>query len=126
MKITDNGTRFVNHLIDNVAFVVLVILNAFLLDSFLHIIPEEGSTWLGLYFFFLYFAYHFLFEYFYGRTIGKFITKTKVVDMNGEKPNTKTLFVRNICRLIPFDNVSFLFAEKGWHDNISKTQVISI
>jgi len=126
MKIADKGTRFGNHFIDNIAVIVLVMLNAFLLDGLLHVIPEDGSLWLALYFFVLYFGYHFLFEYFCGRTIGKFITKTKVVDLNGDKPNIKTLFIRNICRLIPFDNVSFLFGETGWHDSISETQVISI
>ena len=126
MKIADKGTRCANHFIDSIAVMILVMLNAFLLDGLLHIIPEDGSPWLALYFFVLYFGYHFLFEYFCSRTLGKFITKTKVVDLNGDKPNTKTLFIRNICRLIPFDNVSFLFGDTGWHDGISETQVISI
>jgi len=78
------------------------------------------------YFFVLYFGYHFLFEYFCGRTIGKFITKTKVVGPEGEKPGVRTLFIRNICRLIPFDNFSFLLSQTGWHDSISETQVIEL
>ena len=126
MKIADKGTRFGNHIIDNIAVIIIVILHAFVLDGLLHIIPEDGSPWLGLYFFVLYFGYHFLLEFFFGRTIGKFITKTKVVDINGDKPNTKTLFIRNICRLIPLDNFSFLFGEDGWHDSISETQVIYV
>jgi uncharacterized RDD family membrane protein YckC len=126
MKIADKGTRFGNHFIDNIAVIILVMLNAFLLDGLLHIVPEDGSPWLALYFFVLYFGYHFLFEYFFGRTIGKFITKTKVVAINGDQPNTKTLLIRNISRLIPFDNFSFLLGEDGWHDSISETRVIYI
>ena len=126
MKIADKGTRFGNYLIDNIAVIILVILHAFILDGVLHVIPEDGSPWLGLYFFVLYFGYHFLFEYFCGRSIGKFITKTKVVDINGDKPSTKALFIRNISRLIPLDNFSFLFGEDGWHDSISETQVIYV
>lgn len=126
MKIADKETRFGNHFIDNIAFIILVIVNAFLLDGLLHIIPADGSIWLGLYFLVLYFGYHFLMEHFFGRTIGKFITKTKVVTINGDKPNTKTLFIRNICRLIPLDNFSFLFGEYGWHDSISDTRVIYV
>ena len=111
MKIADKGTRFGNHFIDNIAVLIIVMLNAFLLDGLLHIIPEDGSPWLALYFFVLYFGCHFAFEYFCGRTIGKFITKTKVVDINGDKPSTKKLFIRNICRRIPFDNFSFLLGK---------------
>ena len=71
----------------------------------------------------LYFGYHFLFEYFLNRTPAKFITKTIVVDVNGNKPNMKEIFLRNISRLIPFDNLSFLFGEV-WRDSISETTVI--
>jgi uncharacterized RDD family membrane protein YckC len=124
MRVADKGTRFGNHILDIIGFFMIVMLHAFILDGLLHVIPEEGSPLLGIYFFVLYFGYHFLFELFLGKTPGKFITKTKVTDINGEQPTTKTLFIRNLCRLIPFDNLSFLFGNRGWHDSISETQVI--
>lgn len=123
MRVADNGTRFGNYIIDKIGFIVVLIFNALILDGLLHIIPKDGSPILGIYFFVLYFSYHFIFEYFFGKTPGKFITKTRVTDLNGDNPETKALFVRNICRLIPFDNFSFLFG-KGWHDSISETQVV--
>jgi uncharacterized RDD family membrane protein YckC len=60
-----------------------------------------------------------------GRTLAKFITRTKVVTEEGEKPGFQTIFIRSLCRLVPLDNFSFLWAETtGWHDRWSKTIVI--
>ncbi len=123
MKIADKGTRFGNYIIDKIGFIALIILHAFVLDSWLHVIPEDGSPFLGIYFFVLYVGYHFLFEYFFSRTPGKFFTGTKVTDFNGKKPTARALLIRNVSRLIPFDNISFL-GETGWHDVISDTEVV--
>lgn len=71
--------------------------------------------------------YYCILESVTGRTIGKFITKTKVVDQNGERPNLGTIFLRSLCRFIPFDVFSFLgSSDSGWHDRISKTIVVEI
>jgi uncharacterized RDD family membrane protein YckC len=126
MRIADKGTRFGNYILDTIGFFIIIMLHAFILDGLLHVIPEDGSPLLGIYYFVLYFGYHFLFEYFFGRTPGKFITNTRVTDFDGQKPTAKELFIRNICRLIPFDNLSFLFGDKGWHDSISETQVVYV
>lgn len=70
-------------------------------------------------------TYYTIFEYATGRTIAKYITKTKVVDETGAKPDLKTILIRSVSRLIPFDSFSFLFSDgSGWHDRISKTRVI--
>jgi uncharacterized RDD family membrane protein YckC len=58
--------------------------------------------------------------------VGKWITQTIVVDENGEKPNSETILVRSLCRLIPFNAISFLgISGRGWHDTISKTYVVN-
>ena len=60
-----------------------------------------------------------------GKSIGKYFTKTKVVDINGTKPSFGRIVLRSICRLIPFEMFSFLFfSGGGWHDSISKTRVV--
>lgn len=70
--------------------------------------------------------YYNVFEIFFARTVGKFITQTIVVDEYGEKPNHETILVRTISRLIPFNPLSFLvFPARGWHDRISKTYVVN-
>ncbi|MBX7227255.1 MAG: RDD family protein [Chitinophagales bacterium] len=65
------------------------------------------------------------FEYILGATPAKFFTQTIVVNENGEKPSFKSIVIRTLSRLIPFDGYSFFFTQ-GWHDIISKTQVIRL
>jgi len=119
------GTRFGNNFIDTIGFYFLIFLHAMIFDGWLGIIPEDGSDWFIIYFFVLYVLYHLIFEFIFGKTPAKFITGTKVIDINGRKPNFKTLLIRNVCRLIPFDAISFLISDRGWHDSISKTFVIN-
>lgn len=123
MIIADKGTRLGNYLIDSICFIALLIIHAIILDGLLHAIPENGSPLLGIYYFLLYFAYYFLFEFFLGKTPGKFLTKTMVVNTKGEKPVIRELILRSLCRLIPFDSFSFLFGS-GLHDSFTNTTVI--
>ncbi|RAV29698.1 RDD family protein [Sinomicrobium soli] len=62
-----------------------------------------------------------------GRTIGKFITNTRVINEQEEKATLNEAVVRSLCRLIPFEAFSFLGGEgRGWHDSIPKTYVVDI
>jgi len=71
-----------------------------------------------------YFLYYFLFEYCLGKTPGKYLTKTIVIDYYGELPRARRVFIRTSARLIPFDLISYLFALIGMHDLLSKTMVV--
>lgn len=117
--------RFGNFCIDTISFLFLVFLHAMVLDVWLEIMPEGGSDWFGVYFFLLYVIYHFVFEYFFGKTLGKFLTKTKVITKEGHRPSLQVLLIRGFARLIPLNPLSFLFSKRGWHDTISNTYVIS-
>jgi uncharacterized RDD family membrane protein YckC len=74
----------------------------------------------------IYFIYTFLIEYFTkGRSVGKYITGTKVICTDGTEPTFNDYLIRNISRIVPFDTLSF-FGENGWHDKWSETRVINI
>lgn len=61
------------------------------------------------------------------RTIGKYITKTMVVLENGRKPDINTIITRSLCRIIPFDALSYLGSTtRGWHDSLSNTYVVDV
>lgn len=122
LKVATGSTRFLNFVIDTVGFLFIIFLNAMILDKWLGIIPPDGSPWLGVYFFALYFLYHALLELFFGKTIGEFFTGTTVLTANGGRPKVKVIILRNLCRLIPFDAISFLFSS-NWHDDLSGTKV---
>ena len=58
-------------------------------------------------------------------SIGKYITKTKVVMEDGTKPKIADIVIRTLCRVIPFEQFSFLGEEgRGWHDSMSDTYVV--
>ncbi|MES2409918.1 MAG: RDD family protein [Bacteroidota bacterium] len=70
--------------------------------------------------------YYIFLETLFGQTIGKFITKTIVVDENGERVTHEVILIRTLCRLIPFYEFSFFgIPSRGWHDSISKTYVVN-
>jgi uncharacterized RDD family membrane protein YckC len=71
-------------------------------------------------------AYYCLLEGLTGRTIGKWITGTRVVGLEGERATFGGIVVRTLARLIPFEGISFLFSESGWHDRLSRTRVVRL
>lgn len=123
-KPVGKGTRLSNLIADTIIFHLIIMAHAFVFDWMGIDLPEEGSNWLGVYYFVLYFAYYFLFEYFFSKSPAKFATTTVVVAGNGGKPSMKDIFIRTLCRLIPFDSLSYVFGEKGWHDVLSHTMVV--
>lgn len=70
------------------------------------------------------FFYYLITEMYFSRTFGKYFTKTIVVKHEGSRPNMKSIIVRTLSRLIPFEPFSFLTAERGWHDTLSVTYVV--
>jgi len=71
-------------------------------------------------------GYYILMEYFLGQTIGKMVTKTRVVDLSGHRIDFRAAVIRYLCRWIPFEEFSLGlgYDAKAWHDVISKTYVI--
>lgn len=62
---------------------------------------------------------------FNGKTIGKYLTKTRALREDGSPLGWDKAFVRSLCRLIPFEGFSYLGSNLlGWHDTISKTMVV--
>lgn len=130
-----NGARFANYLIDSIALYVFTIIVIFvfvtiytLLVPTANILQEDNSLIEYLIGFVMGIIYFTTLEYFTGgRSIGKYITKTKVITFDGEKPGFIDCLVRSLCRYIPFEPFSFFSGtDCGWHDSISKTRVIKI
>ena len=72
----------------------------------------------------VYYLYYFIFELTIGQTIGKMITKTKVVSVDqNEKISLVSIFIRTFSRLIPIDILSYIFSVNGIHDILSKTEL---
>lgn len=73
------------------------------------------------------FLYYVVCEACAGATLGKFITHTKVLTEEGQKPSFGAVVIRSLARLIPFEGFSFIGEYSiGWHDQLSKTVVVDI
>lgn len=139
LKIIENnrasgGQRFANYLIDLLAlFAVNFVLSLAALfiyemtDSyFFYFYNNGGLIWEFASGYLISSVYYFVWEYFSnGRSLGKLVTGTRAVSIDGEDASTSQIFYRTLCRLIPFNAFSFL-GENGWHDTLSDTRVIDI
>ncbi len=106
----NKGIRLINCLVD---LVVVFILTAVLFA----LTQQPGELLL----FGCSFIYYWLLESLSGKTIGKLLTKTTVVDGHGQRPNKARILLRTVLRFYPFDTLSFLFGKAGAHDVLSKT-----
>lgn len=132
--LTSDRDRFFNCIIDFFFILVTILVFTFLIVIIGNIFQwNVYNYWveimikLGIVGTYLFFAmlYYLVFESLFGRTLGKIITGCVVVNENGLKPSFTVVFVRTLCRLIPFEALSFLTeSEKFWHDSISKTYVV--
>ncbi|MCO4805201.1 MAG: RDD family protein [Flavobacteriales bacterium] len=68
-------------------------------------------------------VYYIISEHIWQRTPGKFLTKCRVINAYGEKPDLPTNILRNLIRLVPFEILSCL-SDRGWHDRWSDTYVV--
>lgn len=134
-KLASQGKRLANYLIDQVFLigialllgVVLGILLLYLFPDHLYLLDEDHKLIEYLTGFLIGTIYYSFFEGFTGRSLGKFFTKTKVVNEDGGRPQFKSILIRSLCRHIPFDHFSFLGSDTiGWHDKFSGTRVVEI
>lgn len=134
MMLASTGQRFGNMLLDFIFSIVFSLIVGFILGIILVLFGSGDAIYIqGVYGYLfsaiLTFLYYFPQEAFSGRTLGKLITGTKVVNEDGTKLTFGRAFGRTLCRFIPFEAFSFLGGDGrplGWHDRIPKTQVVSV
>jgi uncharacterized RDD family membrane protein YckC len=124
-NVVGSGIRFLNFIIDFFVWLILATIISFIIGLFVQPTDQRIIQIFGYILIFgTFIGYYAIMEIKFQKTIGKFITKTKVVKMNGEKPENSDIISRTFCRLIPFDRISFLFVKNGIHDFLSKTKVV--
>lgn len=92
------------------------------LDPLFEWLDTIHRRWLRLAFVLLYYMAA---EVGFGNTVGKLLTGSAVSDTEGRPPGRKRMLVRTLCRLNPFDWLTFFDRDgKGFHDSFSGTYVI--
>jgi uncharacterized RDD family membrane protein YckC len=136
-EMASGGKRFLNYVIDIIIVYILVFVIALVLavvlslsspDALASFERDTASTKLFDYLMtaFVMVCYYMFMESVFGCTIGKLVTGTRVVNKNGKTPDTYTIFLRSLSRLVPFEAFSFLGADaRGWHDRWTDTWVIN-
>ncbi len=118
----DSGKRFLNLIIDiGVIIVLIAVFNKI-------IYHHSIFSYLGMFKILdiaVVFAYFYGLENSLGQTVGKMITKTKVVNLDGGKPTTQQMLVRTFSRAIPLEPV-LIIGGKWLHDSLSQTRVVKI
>lgn len=126
-NVVGSGIRFINFITDFIVWLIIVFLMSFTIGLFVAVTPVNEGILTSLFYILLlcsFIAYYAIMEIKFQKTVGKFVTKTKVVKMNGDKPENGVIMTRTFCRLIPFDRISFLFVRNGIHDFLSNTKVV--
>lgn len=114
--------RFANFVIDTFAMALLALV---LIERVLDVAWTPGvPTLVEIILTLLYYGFC---ESVFGRTLGKLVTGTMVVTLDGEAPGLGKALHRSVVRLVPFEPFSFLGAyPTGWHDRWSETRVVMV
>lgn len=126
LYLASTGQRLANYLLDRLGFYILVFLITTVFDLFGNFTGLDTTALQTLAVILAFPGYWICFEYFLGKTPAKFVTRTRVVTDTGDIPDLGKIIGRSFCRLIPFEQFSFLGSRPvGWHDSISGTRVIT-
>jgi uncharacterized RDD family membrane protein YckC len=119
------GKRLLNFIIDFISFAIIFRLIGEFFQIFMNINIDKDASPYVLFMLIAFLINYCFMEFKFQKTLGKFITKTKVLTTEGERPSLNDILSRTFCRLIPFDRISFLFSKNGFHDRISNTIVVN-
>ena len=129
--VVSQGVRFGYFMIDVVFFYILTFIIGIIIGI---IVVATGNVdllrpdsdfikFLDLMGYPIFFLYYAISEGLGGATLGKLICGYTVIDEQANKVSFGKAMLRTICRYIPFEAFS-CFAERGWHDTLSKTYVV--
>lgn len=130
VKTVQGGRRFLHYLVDSflvggIYFLLTLLgVEANRNTSVYYIEVNEIQLYIGYVQMFISFGFYFGFEAWLGRTPGKFLTRSHVINEYAEKPKTTDILVRTALRWVPFEAFSCL-GERGWHDKWSKTWLVN-
>lgn len=132
------GQRFLNWFIDNLLLrlVLRFVTQDIFVKLLLNIAPDYtyrvfgGDPGFEAYLIsYVFVIFHYIFYYticemaFKGRTLGKLISGTRAIRMDGGELTFKDALLRSLCRMVPFEAFSG-FGYRPWHDSWTKTTVV--
>ncbi|MCD2423783.1 RDD family protein [Niabella pedocola] len=128
-----SGKRLLNLIVDTIVFYMLIFLLAFFMVS---VSPEMAPYFLSddtgfslignLIYLALYALYMGALESgLKGKSLGKYLTRTRAVNIDGTPITARTAFLRGLARAVPFCAFSALGSPcDPWQDRWTKTMVV--
>lgn len=125
MRTVGDGTRILNFLVDTLLVFVIAYYSS------------KGWNWyvrfwnypyynFGWFFFGAMFVYYTFFESIFGRTPGKWLSYSKVVNEKGQKPFIGWIIIRSLARITIIDLFFIPILGKPLHDYLSRTKVVEV
>ena len=128
--VATSGWRFMNLVVDyagQAGLTFLVVFSIYIsgLGYWYETLNVGEDFLLNIGIFVSYYAFQ---EALWGRTLGKLITRTRVVTEHDQPITWKHAMLRSLVRLVPFEAFSFLSSSqpRGWHDRWTGTKVVSL
>ena len=125
MKKVGTGTRTINFLVDSLFIFILAYITYKIQNWYVFYYRSMyfGFAW---HFFAILFVYYTFFESIFARTPGKWLSYSKVVNANNQKPSFPQIIIRSAARIIVIDLFFLPFLDKTLHDYLSKTNVVEV
>lgn len=130
-ELVSGWTRLLNSAIDYVSFILLAGIVGFVIGLVGSILRFDMSFLSGQSYhnyvlgFMVVTLYYAISEWSTGKTVGKFLTGTKVVNEEGKSPTFSQALARTLIRYVPFEFLTFFGSEtRGLHDRWANTYVI--
>ena len=123
MQIVGIGTRVLNFLVDTIIIAIISMFSYHGWNLYVMFYGYPGFNF-GWFFFGILFIYYTVFEFIFGRTPGKWLSYSKVVDRQGKRASFGKIFLRSFTRLLLIDMFFIPFLDKTLHDYFSKTEVV--
>jgi uncharacterized RDD family membrane protein YckC len=125
MQTVGIGTRVLNFLVDTTLIGIISGLSFHGWNLYVMFYHYQGFNFWQ-FFFAIAFLYYIFFETIFARTPGKWVSYSKVVDKQGNRPSFPKILLRSITRLIIIDMFFIPFLDKTLHDYFSNTEVVEI
>lgn len=119
------GARVFNFIVDTLlvfglAYLLHTIWVFYVRNWGLPFIPFYAFFWMTLV------VYYFLFESVTLRTPAKWLSISRVVNKNGQRPALWRILIRSVVRVILIDAFFIPFLDKTLHDYLSGTEVVEV
>lgn len=123
MKNVGIGTRVLSFVVDTI-LVLLLSFGLYKWYSFYMFYYHVTDIEFYMFFYATMVLYYFVFESISLRTPGKWISVSKVVNLQDKRPAIWQILVRSLVRVIPIDCFFIPFLDGTLHDFASKTKVV--